>query len=141
MSVRSVLGLCGLLWLMNGCQQHVDSQLAGEQTMATVSGVLSLYLNRGDTRGLFVRFVITPEDASEIIADSGFLAIDGQPIKFSLDYSPQRIKADAAYRLKVFVVEDPHGNRFVLSADFAVLAPGQPSELNLVIKQTPTPLE
>ncbi len=142
MSFRFVFGLCGLICLLVACQQDVDSQLAGKQhTMATVSGVLTLSLNRGDARGLFIRFLITPEKASEIIADSGFLAIGGQPIKFSLDYSPQRLDQDTAYRLKVFVAEDPHGNKPVLSADFAVLVPGQPAELNLAIKQTPTPLE
>ncbi len=110
----------------------------------TITGQLQLFLHRQSPVDLYVRFdLVEATDASRksTIASSGFKKISEHPIKFSLEYLPEKINQKKQYRLFATVSEDAQGANKISSMSSPVLTQGHPSILMMAMQPMVEPIE
>jgi len=131
------------LFSVTGCK---GPDTGSEQVRSdnTVSGTLTLYLQKRDVIGLYVSFELKEQardGAESSIAETGFTRIFEHPIHFSLAYPPERIKQQNGYLIITTVAEDPQGKEEIATMSSPVLTQGQPSVLKMAIQPPIKPIE
>lgn len=131
------------LFMLAGCKAP-DTNAQQVRTDHTVTGTLTLYLQKRDAVGLYVSFELK-EHATDVtetnIAQSGFTQIAENPIQFSLAYPPESINQQNSYTIITTVAEDPNGKKEIATMSSPVLTQGYPSDLNMAIQPPPKPIE
>ncbi len=126
-----------LLFVITACAEPYTAE-------NTITGQLKLFLHQQNPVGLYVRFdlvevVSTPQETT--IASSNFKKISEHPIKFALEYLPEKINQQKIYRLFATVSEDAQGVNEISSMSSPVLTQGHPSTLMMAMQPMVEPIE